>query len=98
MTPEESFCPGIEQLQGSYSFLRRNDSRGVLQSWDGTTPEESFCPGIERLQGSYSLLRWNDMDRDIRTTLEVFVFSYSWSAQYRVTVKEVGNVMTQTRC
>ena len=35
---------------------------------------------------------------DIRTTLEVFVFSYSWSAQYRVTMKEVGHVMTQTRC
>ena len=56
MTAGESFCPGIEQLQGSHSDLGLNDSMGVIQSWDGTTPGESFCPGIERLQGSPSVL------------------------------------------
>ena len=25
-----------------------NDSRGVIQCWDGTTPGVSFCHGIER--------------------------------------------------
>ena len=43
-TPGESFCPGMERLQG------------LILSWDGTTPGESFCPGIERLQGSHSVL------------------------------------------
>ena len=36
-TPVESFCPGIEQLQGSHSLLGWNDSRGVILSWDRTT-------------------------------------------------------------
>ena len=52
----ESFRPGMERLQGSPSFLGKNDSRGVILSWDGTTPGESFCPGKERLQGSHSVL------------------------------------------
>ena len=55
-TPGESFCPGIEQLQGSHSVLGYNDSRGVLLSWVGPTLGESFCPGMERLQGSHSVL------------------------------------------
>ena len=58
----------IEQLKWSHSALGRNDSRGVLVSWDGTTPGESFCPGMEltpgesfgtgmeRLQKSHSVL------------------------------------------
>ena len=36
-TPEESFSPAMERLQGSHSVLGWNDSRGVLLSWDGTT-------------------------------------------------------------
>ena len=44
MTPVESFCPGIERLQGSPSVMGGNDSRGV--SPGGTTPEESFCHGV----------------------------------------------------
>ena len=48
-TTGESFCPGINQLQGSHSVLGWNDSRGVFLSWDGTTTGESFCPGIKRL-------------------------------------------------
>ena len=55
-TPGESFCPGIERLQGNHSVLGWNDSRGVFLFWDGTTLEESFCPGIKRLQGSHSVL------------------------------------------
>ena len=47
-TPRESFCPRMEQLQGSHSVLGWKDSRGVLQSWDGTTPGEPF------------VLEWND--------------------------------------
>ena len=58
--PGESFCPGIERLQGSPSVLGWKDCRGVILSWDGTTPWESFCPGMERLQGSPSVLGWND--------------------------------------
>ena len=42
-TPGESFCPGMERLQGSHSVLGWNDSR------------ESFCPRMERLQGSHSV-------------------------------------------
>ena len=38
MTLGESYCPGMERLQGSPSVLEWNDSRGVLLSWDGTTP------------------------------------------------------------
>ena len=49
MTPGESFCHGIEQLQESHSVLGWNDSSGVDLSWDKTTPGESFCTGIERL-------------------------------------------------
>ena len=67
MSPGESFCPGMErlqgrhsvlvkQLQGSPSVLGYNDTRGGILSWDRTTPGESFCPGIERLQGSHSVL------------------------------------------
>ena len=51
MTPEESFSPGMERLQGSHSVLGWNDSRGVILSWNGTTPGESFCAGMERLRG-----------------------------------------------
>ena len=51
-TPEESFCSGMEGLQGSHSVLGWKDSRGVILSWDGTSPEESFSPGMERLKGS----------------------------------------------
>ena len=64
-TPGVSFCPGMEQPQGSPSALGWNDSGGVILfwdgmtlgeslSWDGTTTGESFCPGMERLQGSHS--------------------------------------------
>ena len=60
MTPGESFCPRIEQLYGSHSFLGWNDSRRVLLSWDGTTPGESFSPGRERLQGTPFVMGWND--------------------------------------
>ena len=52
-TPEGSFSPGIERIQGSPSVLGWNDSMGVLLSGDGTTPGESFCFGMERLQGSH---------------------------------------------
>ena len=47
-TPGESFCPGMERLQGSHSVLGWKDYG------------ESFCPGINRLQGSHSVLGWND--------------------------------------
>ena len=40
--------------------MGKNDSRGVILSWDRTTPGESFCPGIERLQESISVAGWND--------------------------------------
>ena len=40
MTPRESFCPGMERLQGSPSMLGYNDSREVVLSWDRTNPEE----------------------------------------------------------
>ena len=55
-TQGESFCPGIERLQGSHSVLGWNDSRGFILFWDRTTLGESFCPGIKRLQGSNSVL------------------------------------------
>ena len=55
-TPGESFCPGIERLQGSHSVRGWNDFRGVILSWNGTPPGESFCPRIERLQESLSVL------------------------------------------
>ena len=55
-TPGESFCPGMEQLQGSHSVLGWNNLTGVILYWDRSTPGESFCPGIERLQGSRSVL------------------------------------------
>ena len=48
-TPGESFCTGMELLQGSLSQLGLNDSRGVILTWDGTTPVESFCAGMKRL-------------------------------------------------
>ena len=41
-TPEESFCPGMDRLQGSHSVLVWNDSRGVLLTLDRTNPWESF--------------------------------------------------------
>ena len=56
MIPGESFCPGMERLQGSPSILGQKASRGVILSWDRTTPGKSFCPGIKRLQGSHSVL------------------------------------------
>ena len=43
-TPGESFCPGMERLQGSPSVMEWNDPRGVILS------------RIERLQGSHSVL------------------------------------------
>ena len=54
----ESFCPGMEQLQGSHSVLGWNDSRGVYLSWDGVTPGLSICPGMERLPGV--ILSWDE--------------------------------------
>ena len=48
MTPGETFCPGMERLQGSHSVLGWNDSRGVILSWDRST------------LGSHSVLGWND--------------------------------------
>ena len=60
MTPGESFCPGIERIQGSPSVRGWKDSRGVILSWDATTPGELFCPDMEQLQGSHSVLGWND--------------------------------------
>ena len=48
-TAAESFCPGMERLQGSLSLLGWNDSMGVPPSWDGMTPGDFFCPGMERL-------------------------------------------------
>ena len=70
-TAGESFCPGIERLQGSLTVLGWNDSRGVfcpgmelLQGshsvLDETTSGESFFPGMERLQESHFVLGWND--------------------------------------
>ena len=55
-TPKESFCLGMERLQGSPSVLGWNDSRGLVLSWDGTTPGESVL--VERHQGYQSW--WND--------------------------------------
>ena len=52
----ESFCSGMERLQGSHSDLVWNDSRGVILSWDRTTPGKSLCYWIELLQGSRSVL------------------------------------------
>ena len=43
-TPGESFCPGIERLQGGHSFRDRKIAG------------ETFCPGIDQLQGSHSVL------------------------------------------
>ena len=53
-TRGESFCPGMERLQGSPSVLGWNDSRGV--SLVGTTSGESFCTGMEQVRGSHSVL------------------------------------------
>ena len=57
MTPGESFCPGMERLQGSHFVLGWNNSSGVLLAWAGTTPGESFCPGIEDSSGV--ILSWD---------------------------------------
>ena len=70
MSPEESFSPGMERLQGSPSVLGWNDSREDGPS--GTTAGESICPEIEqfggshsvvvkRLQGNLSVLGWKDV-------------------------------------
>ena len=56
-TPGESFCFGMERLQGSPSVQEQKDAWRVILSWDTTIPGKSFCPEIERLQGSYSVLR-----------------------------------------
>ena len=48
----------MERLQGNPSVLGWNDSRGVIQSWDGTTPGDLFCHGMERLHWSQSW--WKD--------------------------------------
>ena len=53
-TPDESFSPGMERLQGSPSVLGWNDSRGV--SPVGTTSGESFCTGMEQVRGSHSVM------------------------------------------
>ena len=37
--------------------MGRNDTRGVLLYWDGTTPGESISPRMERFQGSDSIQR-----------------------------------------
>ena len=72
----------MEGLQGSHSVLGRNDSRGVILSWDGTTPGESFCPGMEQHQNSH--LYWDGttpeesfypgvvLSQDRKTPLESF--------------------------
>ena len=46
-SPEESFCPGMEQLQGSHSIPVQKDSRGVILSCYRTTPGETIRPGME---------------------------------------------------
>ena len=46
ITLGESYCPGMERLQGSPSVLEWNDSRGVLLSYDGKSPGESFCCSV----------------------------------------------------
>ena len=55
-TPGESFCPGMERLQGNHSVLGWNGSRGVIPFQDSRTLGESFCPRMERLQGSHSVM------------------------------------------
>ena len=55
-TPGESFCPGMERLQGSHSVQGWNESRGVMLSWDGTIPVESIHPRTEGFQWSHSVL------------------------------------------
>ena len=57
----ESFCPGIERLQGVIPFLNGiTPARVVILSRVGMTPAESFSPGMERLKRSPSILGWND--------------------------------------
>ena len=41
-TPEESFCPGMEQLQGIHSIPGQEDSRGVILSCYRMTPGETI--------------------------------------------------------
>ena len=50
-SPGQSFCPGIEQLQGSHSVLEYNDSRGVILSWDRTTPGGHSVLGYKDSRG-----------------------------------------------
>ena len=45
--PEESFCPGMEQLQGSHSIPGQEDSRGVILSCYRTTTGETSRPEME---------------------------------------------------
>ena len=56
-TPDESFCTGMERLQGSPSIPGQKDSRGVIPSQDRRTPVEKFCPGMEQLLGV--ILSWD---------------------------------------
>ena len=73
-TTGESFCLGIERLQGSPSVLVErlqgspsvlgyNDSRGVFLSWDRMTPGESFHPRTEGLQWSNSVPGMEQLQR-----------------------------------
>ena len=65
----------MELLQGSPSVLGRNDSRGVILSWDGTTPGESFYPGMERHQGSHSVLEGMTPEESFCLGMERFLES-----------------------
>ena len=56
-TPGESFSPGIERLQGSHSVLGWNDSRGGIQSWNGTTPGNHSDLGYN---GSWVVIPFQD--------------------------------------
>ena len=55
-TPEESFCPRMEQIQGSLSIPGHKASRGFILICYRLTSGESIRPGMERLQGSPSVL------------------------------------------
>ena len=52
----DSFCPGMELLQGNHSVLGWKDSWGVIPFQDRRTPKESFRPRMEQLRGSHSVL------------------------------------------
>ena len=56
MTPGESFCPGMERLQGNHSVLGWNGPWGVIPFQDRRTPLESFRPRMEHIRESHSVL------------------------------------------